>query len=173
MRRTPSLFAAALLCLASSGASAQNATTRVTVTDTLIGEYHVDNRNGNDTDDDYGLALTRLNLTANAGDLSTSVRLDGFYYYDPPSDQYVNQAHLERISIGYRLGDFRVEAGDFYQQLGRGIVLSIRKVDEVCCEGSQGMETSVSVRPGRCRPNATPESSPNARGLHLLRDRRG
>lgn len=130
MRRTPSLVAAALLCFAASDASAQNATTRVTVTDTLIGEYHVDNRNGNDTDDDYGLALTRLNLTANAGDLSTSVRVDGFYYYDPPTDAYVNQAHLERISIGYRLGDFRIEAGDFYQQLGRGIVLSIRKVDE-------------------------------------------
>jgi hypothetical protein len=44
--------------------------------------------------------------------------------------RYRNDVVLERINIAYRRGDFTITAGDYFQQLGRGIVLAVRKVDE-------------------------------------------
>jgi hypothetical protein len=104
--------------------------TRVAVTDTLTVEHRTDNRNGFDNDDNYSALLNRLNLTGNAGDLATAVRIDSFYFVGADEDRYRNLTSLERINLRYRMGNLRMEFGDFYQQLGRGIALSLRKNDE-------------------------------------------
>ena len=44
--------------------------------------------------------------------------------------RYRNDIVLERINVAYRRDNFTITAGDYFQQLGRGIILAIRKVDE-------------------------------------------
>lgn len=120
---------AVLLLLTPTLAFAQS-DTRVSVTETALVEYRIDNKNRNEDDDDYGTFLNRLNVTGNAGGISSALRIDSNYFYDEPTSEFRNQARLERINIGYDVGEWELEAGDFYQQLGRGIVLGLRKIDE-------------------------------------------
>ncbi|MDP6943829.1 MAG: hypothetical protein QF464_06725, partial [Myxococcota bacterium] len=128
------------LCLASalvhvgvlSVASTAAATDlRLTVTDTLFSEYRADNSNSNPDDDNYGVFINRLNLVASAGDLTASQRIDWVQFIEAPTTDYVDEIIPERINLRYRLGDWRLMAGDFHRQLGRGIALAIRKVDEL------------------------------------------
>jgi hypothetical protein len=121
--------AACALFIFSSTAFAQS-TTRVSVTDTLQVEYRGDNRNSTDIDDNYGTVINRLNVTGNAGNIASAVRVDSFGFVGADDDAYRTQARLERFNLRYRVGDFEFEFGDSYQQLGRGILLSLRKVDE-------------------------------------------
>ena len=102
----------------------------VSVTDTLVSEVHTDNRNGDPDDDNYGIIFNRLNLTGNAGDLTGTLRLDTTKFIDAPTDEYEDDLRLERITLQYRFGDWQITGGDFFRQLGRGIVLSIRKQNE-------------------------------------------
>jgi hypothetical protein len=122
--------AAALLALLPNAAWAQSSNTRVSVTDTLQIEYRGDNRNTSTIDDNYGALINRLNLTGNAGNLASAIRVDSFGFQGADPQAYRNQARLERVNVRYGVGDFTLEFGDFYRQLGRGIVLSLRKVDE-------------------------------------------
>ncbi|MCA9537752.1 MAG: hypothetical protein KC620_02620 [Myxococcales bacterium] len=123
------------LLLTGAAASAQ-AAPNVRLTDSLTIERRVDNQNGDDGDDNYGVAINRLNLVGSDGGLSANARVDTIYFVNPPATQasegeYADDARLERLSVRYRLGDWQIQVGDFYRQLGRGIVLSLRKVDEV------------------------------------------
>ncbi len=134
------------LCALSNAAMAQD--TRVSVTDTLTTEYRINNKNGNDQDDDFGVMINRFNLSGNAGDISTQLRLDTVYFGEelgvpaPPEGlTFKDNARLERLTVTYDLGDWTLVAGDYFLQLGRGIALSIRKVDEA------GLD--VAIRGGR------------------------
>src|SRR5690606_1588615 len=44
---------------------------------------------------------------------------------------YVSELRLERIRLQHDLGQVSLLAGDSHMQLGRGIALSLRKVDEL------------------------------------------
>lgn len=116
-------------CTAPGSLLAQTAT-RVAVTDTLILEGRADNQNGSDDDDNYGAITNRLNLSANAGELRLTSRIDVFGFVKAPNDRYRSLASLERLSAAWGRAGFTVELGDFYRQLGRGISLSLRKIDE-------------------------------------------
>lgn len=105
-------------------------TTRVTVTNTLTTEYWGDNANQRDDDDDFGVLVDRLNLGVTAGELSGALRFDVIQVLAPPTDQYGDTVTIERFSLKYRRGAWTFTGGDFFRQLGRGIMLSIRKVDE-------------------------------------------
>ncbi|MBU6161069.1 MAG: hypothetical protein KGO50_08100 [Myxococcales bacterium] len=131
---TACLVLLALPTASSAQSGAQN--TRVSMTDTLTLEYRGNNQNGLDGDDSYGALLNRLNLNGNAGNLATAVRIDSFAF-ENANDLYRSTAQLERINIRYRVGQLRFEVGDFYQQLGRGAVLSMRKIDE------QGLDVAL------------------------------
>ena len=113
---------------ATFGARAQDA--GMSVTATTIGEVRTDNENGRTDDDNYGLLRERLNAGFHQGDLVGSLRLDGDLFVLAPDETYQQNLQLERIALSYTPGDWTLDAGDFQQVLGRGIVLSVRRVNE-------------------------------------------
>jgi hypothetical protein len=102
----------------------------VSVTNTAVGEYRTDNQNGNPDDDNYGAFIDRFNINGGFGDVSASARLDAERFLEPPSEDFENQFRLERLNAKYNFNDWVFEAGDFYNQYGQGLVLSVRKLDE-------------------------------------------
>jgi hypothetical protein len=100
------------------------------LTATTVGELRADNENGRDDDDNYGVLRERLNAGANAGELSGQLRLDGDLFALAPDETYQQNLQLERLSVSWAPGDWKVDAGDYQQQLGRGIVLSVRRINE-------------------------------------------
>ncbi len=120
--------------------------TALRLDDRLALEGHVDNGNRLTDDDDYGAALERLIVTGNAGALTASVEIDAELFQGRPSAAYQDDARLERISVGYDLDDWQVTLGDLHRQLGRGIVLSLRKIDELGEDTTlQGGQLSLSL----------------------------
>ena len=106
--------------------------TNLSATNTTTLELRGDNYNNSATDDHYQVIVNRLNLNGNAGDIQTQLRLDSFYFLNTEAGAgYDNRTRLERVSVQYRRGDWTLTAGDLYQQFGRGLVLAIRKVDEL------------------------------------------
>jgi len=124
-------LSAAWPLLLAGALAAQAGDAHVSVTNTFSAEAHVDNANGQGDDDDYTILFDRLNLVGGAGDLGASARLDLVSFFDKPSAAYRSDVRLERASVQLPLGELLLTAGDSYQQLGRGIVLSMRKADEV------------------------------------------
>ncbi len=120
------LFVLLFFC---TSASADTVPMRATHTTTM--EYRTDNANGESDDDNYGAIIERLNLSASTGRLSTQMRIDGMYFLAPAADWNRDDGRLERISIRYRLDHVSLQAGDFYKQVGRGLALNLRKLDEV------------------------------------------
>lgn len=119
------------LLLGAQTAATDAAAASVSVTDTLTAEYHVDNGNGQIDDDNYGVVYDRLHLVGGAAGMTASARLDLIGFYQAPTAAYLSDARLERVALEVPIGKLRLSAGDMYQQLGRGIVLSLRKADEV------------------------------------------
>lgn len=148
----------ALLAALVAAPSVAGAQTAVRADEHLVLEYHTDNGNTDrvglrfpttigtssprveydDHDDDhYAALIQRLTLTGNAQNLTASAELNGEGFYSSPDPKHENDARLDRITVEYVLGDVTVTAGDFHRQLGRGIVLSLRKIDEL------GMDTTL------------------------------
>lgn len=85
----------------------------------------------------------RLNLNITYNQYSAGVRVDTFNFFDdavpcPKSFPECKARYLpEKIYLKVRMGAFDFVAGDYYLTVGRGIALSIRKVDEF------GIDTSL------------------------------
>lgn len=111
----------------------------VRVLDTLVLEYRGDNKNGVEGDDNYSIGYTKLYVTGETGHTSTRAQIDGVYFFggypegaDVAGQQpYKSEARLERLSVSHRISDATLTLGDFHKQLGRGIALSLRRVDEL------------------------------------------
>ena len=116
-------------------------------------------------DDNYGEWLNRLYLRSYYGDFSLGVRLDSAVYFNTMSRLEAQQLLVEELGspnldlenafgrelhsryttlifpsklwLGYKHKWLQITAGDFYAQLGRGLVFSVRKLDEV------GIDTTV------------------------------
>lgn len=100
--------------------------------------------------DNYVVLKNRANLGLRRGPLDITLRFDQSTYWDtcpqmPPEDPtpedilgcrspregvHGDDYRLERMSARLRFGRHRLYAGDFPIQVGRGIVLSLRKVSE-------------------------------------------
>jgi hypothetical protein len=131
----------------------------VRLMNTLVLEYRGDNGNDIETDDDYGVGLNKLYLDGETGDTSLSLQVDAVYFSDRPDllpgvgtqdSSYSNDARLERITLRHSLGDTNLLLGDTHMQLGRGIALSLRKVDELGLDqavrgGSVGWEGELAT----------------------------
>jgi hypothetical protein len=109
-------------------------------------------------DHGYGAWTNRLNAALRWGDFSVGTRLDSSLYWLRPEDRelcspgetsgclertqvantlrdgasrYRNSLYPAKIYATYKRPGFELTAGDAYVQFGRGLILSIRKVDEL------------------------------------------
>jgi|GEM_PF-870275 len=96
---------------------------------------HLDNKNEQDDDDDFVRGQERLYVRGEAGAFTTSARvaLDGFVFpkdekvFDGSERNMLNNTRLERLKLSWSDHGFTVDIGDYYQQLGRGMALNLRK----------------------------------------------
>ena len=105
--------------------------------DSFIADARDDNKNGALNDDNYQLVVNRLSMGGQYQGYMFDCRLDTMYFHDEPTTDFKTilvrpeRASISkrfRLSKGYRLF---MQAGDFYQQLGKGQLLALRKVDEL------------------------------------------
>lgn len=151
-----------LLSLLPGTAFAEN----LRVLNTSVLEYRGDNRNVDDKDDNFGLGLNKLYLDGQMENTSVGVQVDSVVLSNFPDvpkptpdnpSAYRSEARLERISLVQQLGDVTFNLGDAHLQLGRGIALSLRRVDELGADqalrgggvGYQGDLLSTRVFAGR------------------------
>ena len=122
----------AIICLSvllwGAWASADEA--KLSVVNTMISEWHVDNRNGTNADDDYGAFINRLNLSARTRGFLAQLRADTFLFSPKPDSGFQDDMRLERATVQVKEGKWTLIGGDFYRQLGQGLALAIRKEDE-------------------------------------------
>lgn len=120
------------------------------VTETSIVAQRFGAREGESENDQGTFAwLNRLNALLGWKRLTLGVRLDSSLYALRPEDRtfsdpqlarntridgttrYRNALYLAKIFLTYKTPDAEVTVGDAYVQFGRGLVLSMRKVDEL------------------------------------------
>lgn len=112
-------------------------------------------------DDNYGEWLDRLNVQLSWWRLQLGVRFDAATYFARPSPtdadlqemidaeevnfetaavrrelntRYLDTYYPAKLWVGYAQPGLDVTVGDFYAQLGRGLVFSARKLDEVAID---------------------------------------
>jgi len=131
-----SLASAALALAAPRAAAAES----LRLVDTLVLEWRGDNDNGAEGDDDYGLARTKLYLTGEAEGTSARAQVDAALFSEYPDglqgtpeepSAFRDEARLERLTVSHTIGDGTITVGDQPRQLGRGLALSLRKIDEL------------------------------------------
>lgn len=123
------------------------------VTETSIGAQHFDARAGEQLEDSgWGAWLNRLNAALRAGPWTAGLRLDSAIYWRRPVDnpdfsslhtgtqqqvshddesRYENSIYPAKLWVTYARPAVEVTAGDAYVQFGRGLTLSMRKIDEL------------------------------------------
>lgn len=86
-----------------------------------------------DDDDQHDVVdlRNRLNARARWGHLTFGLRLDAAVFASPPSSQYASDVRPEELFVAWADGPWRLVAGDDYLTIGRGMALSLRKLDEI------------------------------------------
>lgn len=120
------------------------------VTETSIVAQRFNAREGEAEDNQgYFAWLNRLNAVLSWKRLTLGVRLDSSYYAFRPEDRaygdpqlaraaridgttrYRDSLYTAKVYATYKSPDAEITVGDAYVQFGRGLVLSLRKVDEL------------------------------------------
>ncbi len=148
---------------------------RLDVTETTVVAQHFGARSGESPlDSGYGDWLNRLNATLSWGKLSLGGRLDSSYYWLRPLDQNIpadletraavdaatrfrDMVYPAKLWAGYTAPEVELTLGDAYAQFGRGLVLSLRKIDEL------GIDTTV--RGGRIQWQKDPFAATFVAGI--------
>jgi len=104
--------------------------------DTTVFEYRGANRYSDPAVDEFGLGLNKLYLDGRMDDTTLGLQIDAAVFSNRPDapaspSAYRNDARLERITLAHTMGDAQFTLGDSHLQLGRGIALSLRRVDEL------------------------------------------
>ena len=140
---------------------------RLDVTESAFLSWRGDPGNGDASSANYGETVSRLNLQGTFRQWLFAARLDSSAYFDAPivgetlaqpfapegtKPRAVTAARLqnrfethpwdpwkgiEKLSLAYQGRRIEATLGDFYAQFGRGLVLSVRKVDEL------GQDTTI------------------------------
>ncbi len=159
MKRIGAIFAAGAACLvALDPAVARAEPPSVSITETSVVAVHTPSRFNQPWQDRYAEWVNRLNLQSTSGSWTAGLRLDSAVYglkgdpnklaagesSDPAqidaltngygillSTHYRNVFYPAKLFVTYSGKDLDVTAGDFYAQIGRGLALSMRKVDEL------------------------------------------
>ena len=72
------------------------------------------------------------------------------------STRYINWVYPAKYYVGYTTRDVEATAGDFYAQFGRGLVLSVRKLDELSSDVTvRGARLTGRIRAGDLRLRLT------------------
>ena len=122
------------------------------VTETSVVAQHFDARTaeGERTiDQGYGAWVNRLNVALKSGRWTIGTRLDSSFYWRRPEDRagldprdvptvqadgasrFRNAIYPAKLWLNYTAPGLEVTAGDAYVQFGRGLILSMRKIDEL------------------------------------------
>ncbi len=139
---------------------------RVDITETSLLNYHVDNRNDTSPtdvqgrlDDNYGEWLNKFNIAAAWKEMQAGIRFDTATYFHKPQlssfdegpqrdaatnamryrlrDTYVIPPFMaSKLYVTYAKPDLEATVGDGYVSFGRGLVLTIRKLDELAADTS-------------------------------------
>jgi hypothetical protein len=169
---------------------------RLDVTETSIVAQHFNARTSEGEDpaeNGYGTWLNRLNIALRWKRLTLGTRLDSSLYWLRPEDRsdldptqranivrdgasrYRDGIYPAKLWLTYQSPNLEVTAGDAYVQFGRGLVLSMRKIDELGVDNTVrgGKVTwnedpfSVTLVAGLANPNRVDEVS--GRALFLPR----
>ena len=122
-------------------------------TETLVVDYVGDNGPANEAvygdDDELWLFRNVFDVQLNAPNVETGLRFDAAMFLRPPAPvdperfvwgegasgytllNYEDDFRLERIHGTATLGDLEITAGDFYVSFGRGMILSLIKLDDL------------------------------------------
>lgn len=141
-------------------------TLRLDITASTVAAWNLDNHNNKIYDDDYGDLLNRVNLQLAYWRFVGAVRLDTAAYVNAPDPAALAQRYAEpagdpdainrmqrdlwntlrpryrdRLWLGkafvtYSSPELEVTAGDSYVSFGRGLVLSLRKQDELALDNT-------------------------------------
>lgn len=124
---------------------------RLEVVETSIAAQHFSARDGEKpTDQGYGAWLNRLNVALRWKKWTLGTRLDSSFYWWRPDEaisnfpasqqenvrrdgatRYRNSLYPAKLWATYQSPNLEVTVGDAYVQFGRGLVLSMRKIDEL------------------------------------------
>ena len=123
---------------------------KLEVTETSIVSQRFAARPGElESDQGYFSFLNRLNAVLSWKKLTVGLRLDSSLYFLRPEDRdfdtaqlksnaqsdgatrYRNAIYPAKVFVTYKTSSFEATVGDSYVQFGRGLVLSMRKVDEL------------------------------------------
>ena len=83
------------------------------------------------TDSDYGEIFGRLNVSRVQGDWRAGLRVDTATFVSPPTPAVAQRYTVEKLSLAWTGRAVEVTAGDAYVSFGRGLGLSLRKLDEL------------------------------------------
>lgn len=117
---------------ADTGATADDALALpVDVTATMSAGWHTST--GEPGDDGYGELFGRLNVSTVRAAWQAALRLDTATFLSPPPGppDVAGRYTLEKATLAFAGRTLEVTAGDAYISLGRGLGLSLRKVDEL------------------------------------------
>ena len=116
----------------------------VAVTETSIGVKHFDARGNEDPGDSgWGEWVNRLDVLIRGGRWTGGLRLDSALYWSRPADatadfpRFHDEIYPAKLWLTYSTPGLEITAGDSYVQFGRGLTLSMRKIDEL------GIDTTV------------------------------
>jgi len=77
-------------------------------------------------------------------------------FYSELNTRFINTVYPAKLFVGYNQPGIDVTIGDFYAQLGRGIVLSLRKIDELAIDTTiRGAKVVLDKEIGPARIGAT------------------
>jgi hypothetical protein len=100
------------------------------LTSTTLAAWHTDGAN-------YGELFERLNLTTGYDAFQLGLRGDAAKFVQPPSSAVRDRYTLEKAWLSWTTRSLDLVAGDAYISFGRGLSLSLRKVDEL------GLDTTL------------------------------
>ncbi|MBN2497971.1 MAG: hypothetical protein JXR96_25480 [Deltaproteobacteria bacterium] len=103
---------------------------------TSVFDYHDRNFDGSTDNDEYYDLRNRLNLELAVMRFALAVRLDSATFFSEPSPEQGNAPYLDRYAPEKVHGSWsdrhwKVDLGDYYASLGRGLALRIRKTDQL------------------------------------------
>jgi hypothetical protein len=107
---------------------------------------HGDNQNAREDDDEYGDLHLLYDLQGRWGRHGLYVRLDTVRFFAPPAGEtillhgsadYADELTFEKLAYTYSSPELSATVGDAYVTFGRGLLLSLRRNDEL------GLDTSL------------------------------